>query len=799
MIAISGFVLPSATHDSTSASRGLKASVASSRGEMHEADGCYHRVRRVDAATGIITTVAGNGTRGYSGDDGPAAAASLDTPAGVAQDTSGNLFIADHYNYRVRRVDAATGIITTVAGTGISGFSGDGGPAIAAQLSRPTGLTLDAAGNLLLTDIDNHRVRRIAAPCGPVASPLIAWWPGDGTAADIAGTNNGTLQNGAAFGPGLVSQAFSFDGVDDQVTVPDSAALRVTGQITIAAWIRYAACTHSFGWCNIVSKAPDGQARNWNYGLIVNRFSGQLSFVNGNGASYFVQYAGPNLTDNSWHHVAVTYGAGRVRYYVDGAEVLSASNSVPLTANSAALEIGRESGEIAERAAFAGQLDELQIYGRVLTEAEILATVTAGAAGLCKVPVTPVVAAAGPDQTVNEGDFVTLDGSASSGTNLTYSWSQLAGPPVTVSGATSSTATFTAPQLPGGFGSQALTFQLTVNNGANSSSATVNVAVVNVNHAPIAAAIGPANVNEGSSVTLSGTTSYDPDGDPTTYQWTQTGGPVVDLVGAATSAVVFIAPLLPGGAGAGMILTFRLTVSDGALTDADDVSVTVEQVNHAPTADAGDPQTVQPGRTITLAGSGGDADGDPVSYAWTQVQGPAVTLADSNTPSPSFVAPPVSGTVDLVFRLTVSDSQLSATSDVAITVKNGPPVCDRARATPALLWPPNHGLVGVAIGNVSDPDDDTFRLLITGVTQDEPTNGLGDGDTSPDAVIQGDKVLLRAERSGTGNGRVYSIMFSADDGLGGVCTGSATVQVPKSMKAGGGAIDDGQSYDSGQP
>ena len=85
------------------------------------------------------------------------------------------------------------------------------------------------------------------------------------------------------------------------------------------------------------------------------------------------------------------------------------------------------------------------------------------------------------------------------------------------------------------------------------------------------------------------------------------------------------------------------------------------------------------------------------------------------------------------------------------------------------------------------------------MTQDEPVNGRDDGDTSPDAVLQGDKVLLRIERGGNGNGRVYRVNFSANDGQGGVCNGSVNVTVPKSMQSGNTAVDDGQIYNSTLP
>jgi hypothetical protein len=108
-----------------------------------------HRVRKVDAVTGIITTVAGNGHTGYSGDNGPATAAGMDA-FDMAVDSAGNLFLTD--NNRVRKVDAVTGVITTVAGNGTTKYAGDGGLATETGLRGPTGLAIDAAGDLLITD-----------------------------------------------------------------------------------------------------------------------------------------------------------------------------------------------------------------------------------------------------------------------------------------------------------------------------------------------------------------------------------------------------------------------------------------------------------------------------------------------------------------------------------------------------------------------------------------------------------------------------------------------------------------------
>jgi K319-like protein len=319
------------------------------------------------------------------------------------------------------------------------------------------------------------------------------------------------------------------------------------------------------------------------------------------------------------------------------------------------------------------------------------------------------------------------------------------------------------------------------------------------NHPPVADAGTAGPVNEGSNVMLNGGNSFDPDRDPLTYTWVQLAGPLVALDGADTATPSFTAPLLPGGVGGSAILSFQLTVWDGALASTDEVDVVVEQVNHPPVADAGAPQTVHSGTLVTLNAAGSDPDGDPITYHWVQLSGPPAALVNADAANPSLTAPSLSGSADLVFQLTVSDGFLSATDTVVVTVSNDRPRCDLAQASLTSLWPPNHSLALVTIKGVTDPNDDTFTLTVTSVTQDEPVSGLADGDTGPDAVIQRNAVLIRAERSGTRDGRVYRINFAADDGLGGTCRGSVVVSVPKSAKPGQGAVDSGQLYDSTLP
>lgn len=128
-------------------------------GNVYIADPAYNRVRRIDRS-GTITTVAGTGGRGFSGDGGPAVNAMLNAPLGVELDGGGRLFISDTWNQRIRMVDR-TGVITTIAGTGERGFGGDGGPASAATLADPVGIRTDGSGNLYVADLGNERIRRI--------------------------------------------------------------------------------------------------------------------------------------------------------------------------------------------------------------------------------------------------------------------------------------------------------------------------------------------------------------------------------------------------------------------------------------------------------------------------------------------------------------------------------------------------------------------------------------------------------------------------------------------------------------
>jgi len=148
-------------------------------GNLYIGDASNNRVRKVTLTTGVITTVAGNGTPGYGGDGGLATNAELQFPSRAVLDGAGNLYIADLQNNRVRRVDATTGVIVTVAGTGTAGYSGDGGPARSAELNGPLSVMVDTAGNLYIADVFNARIRVVNTGTSPITVAGFVIQPGN--------------------------------------------------------------------------------------------------------------------------------------------------------------------------------------------------------------------------------------------------------------------------------------------------------------------------------------------------------------------------------------------------------------------------------------------------------------------------------------------------------------------------------------------------------------------------------------------------------------------------------------------
>ncbi|PXW72739.1 hypothetical protein C7964_101855 [Loktanella sp. PT4BL] len=297
---------------------------------------------------------------------------------------------------------------------------------------------------------------------------------------------------------------------------------------------------------------------------------------------------------------------------------------------------------------------------------------------------TVPTANAGPDQAVTSAASVTLDGSASDandpGQTLIYSWMQLSGGAVVLSGADTVMPTFTAPTLPIGAADMSLTFQLSVFDGFDTSVADTVVITVQApgNTAPVANAGADQIVATNNTVTLDGTSSIPNDaGQSLTYAWTQTGGTSVTLSSPSAPSPLFTSPNLEIG-DSDAVLTFSLTVNDGFDTSvADTVTVTVTAPpNTPPTANAGADQNVADGSLVTLDGSASSANdaGQVLTYTWSQTGGTAVSF-DTTVAQPSFTAPTLNiGDSDavLTFSLTVNDGFDTSVADTIVVFVRAP-------------------------------------------------------------------------------------------------------------------------------
>jgi sugar lactone lactonase YvrE len=230
-------------------------------GNLYIADFTGSRVRMVNSV-GIISTIAGNGSSGYGGDNGPATSAVLANPSDVAVDAAGNVYITDTYNDRIRKVNTS-GVITTIAGTSLGGYSGDGGLATAAEISNPSGIEIDATGNIYFTDSGNNVVRKIntSGIITTVAGNGNPFYSGDGGSATSAAMNGpigialdqiGNLYIGDTFNQrvrmvntsGIITtiagdgtQGFSGDGGFAnlaQLSLPGGLAIDAVGNVFVA-------------------------------------------------------------------------------------------------------------------------------------------------------------------------------------------------------------------------------------------------------------------------------------------------------------------------------------------------------------------------------------------------------------------------------------------------------------------------------------------------------------------------------------------------------------------------------------
>ena len=340
---------------------------------------------------------------------------------------------------------------------------------------------------------------------------------------------------------------------------------------------------------------------------------------------------------------------------------------------------------------------------------------------------------AGADMTVEENDLVTLSGSGTDPENqgLTYTWVQTAGPAVVLDDPSSPDASFHAPE---GLVNSTILFELQVSDGVNTSTDEVSILVEADDDQPVAFA-GPNQIlEEGQPFTLSGS-GTDPEGQPLSYTWVQTGGPAVALDDANSPTPTFTAP----NEISNTLITFELQVSDGTYTSVDTVTLTINADNDAPVALAGLDQSVEENATVQLSGDATDPENQALTYRWVQTGGPLVVLDDTSAAAPSFEAPEGLSNSDITFELQVSDGTNTSSDTVTITVNadNDAPLSE-AGPTQAV----EEGAQVQLAGEAFDPEGQ--GLTYTWVQVGGPAVELSDAN-DPNAVFDVPNLLSNTD------------------------------------------------------
>ena len=287
-------------------------------GNVYIADRANNRVRKVDAA-GIVTTIAGNGAGGYSGDDRAATAASIFDITGVATDGAGNVYIADKSNNRIRKVDK-WGIISTIAGTGVAGYNTDGLPATNAQLNNPRGVATDRYGNVYIADQANGRVRKIdtSGYIHTIAGDGIPGFNGDGGPATLA-----RLQNPYAIAVDDIGNIYVSDVDNERIRLIDTSGIISTyAGNGIAGYGGDGGPATGASLDEPIGVAADKYgtiyiADGWNNRVRAVNAEGVISTVAGTGTAGFLGDGGPALSAECDHPYGVAVSSAGLIYFSD--------------------------------------------------------------------------------------------------------------------------------------------------------------------------------------------------------------------------------------------------------------------------------------------------------------------------------------------------------------------------------------------------------------------------------------------------------------------------------------------------
>lgn len=519
-------------------------------GTFYIADQNNERIRKVDGATGIITTFAGNGTASFSGDGGLAVGATLNKPNSVALDGDRSVLFADNDNQRVRKVDLLTQIITTIVGTGVAGFSGDGGIATAAQLKftttpRVTGVAVDAYGNVYIGDRSNHRVRKLSVS-PQISSALTA----TGTANQAFSYTITATGSGVSFSTSTLPAGLSLNGAIISGT-PTEAAIGTTN-VTLTA-------TNSIGSDNKVLALT----------------------INPPPAPVINSPTSASATEGSSFSYTITATNNPSSY---GAAALPGGLSVNTTT-------GVISGTPGANGTFNVAISATNVGGTGnATLALTVNAVTPGAPAITSASSASGTVGAAFSYTIT----ATNNPTSFSATNL----------PGGLSVNTSSGAISGTPQAAGSF-----SVTISATNGSGSSSTTLSLTVAEAVPAITSATSAGGTVGQAFSYTITATgnpASFAASGLPEGLSLNTTTGEVSGKPTAKGSTDVTISATNAAGAGSAM-LTLSFVGADNVAPAIGSVSITV---------DGQAVEAVKTGTTVSFSVTASDPNGDPIRYAW---------------------------------------------------------------------------------------------------------------------------------------------------------------------------------------
>lgn len=606
-------------------------------GNLYVADRINNRVRKIDVSTGVITTVAGTGTAGYSGEGGLATAANFDKPIAICVDTMFNLFIADEENERVRKVTYATGIVTKIAGTGTAGYNGDGGAAVSAQLNKPCGVAIDLAGNVYISDRMNHRLRKIntSGNISTIAGTGVVGYSGDGGPATSARIN--FPRELFSDGSGNIYFADTDNDRVRKITYCEFPTIPVVAASPSTTVCEGTTVTLSVGSGNL----NDATEWKWYTGTCGGTYVGSGTSINVNPAvttNYFVRGEGGCVTPYACASITINVNPlpaqplsifGNTSVCENSSETYSITPVAGASGYTWTLPAGwsgsSTSASINVVPSFPGDTVFVSSYNSCGSSAPQILVVNVN-------PLPSVNASASPSSIVCQGESIVLSGSGAS----TYSWT--GGVTNAVPFTPSATTTYTVTGTDGNGCTQTNTILVTVNNLPSigvTASPSPNVCLGEILTLSGTGASGytwTGGIMNGISFTALTTETYtvtgtDMNGCSNTSSITITvhSLPIVNGTANPSGAICNGDNITLNGSGAntyswtgGVVdnipfmatLSATYTVTGTDMNGCSSTSAVSITVNPLPIVDAGNDQSVCQGGSVLLGGSGA------ITYSW---------------------------------------------------------------------------------------------------------------------------------------------------------------------------------------